>query len=213
MAQVVQPQRAPALPARNLRGGQDRVEGVAQGRDRVRLAGWRREERLARGPLADFVRDRVPTVRESSRDVGGHGHESGLAELGVVNAEHGGLQIDVRQGEAKAFTGPQPSEVQQDQQRSEDELAPRRAAVPVEGVTGVEKPAAFIEREDARNAGTRLRHLLPTAVRLNGLAPGHGDLTRAALRSVIRGYAWGRRRVAPARSPVRTVPQGGAPAR
>ena len=51
-----------------------------QVRDGVRLAGRRREERLARGPLAENVRDRVPTVCESGRDIDGHGHESRLAE-------------------------------------------------------------------------------------------------------------------------------------
>ena len=150
MPEVVQPQRAPALSAGNLRCGQDHVEGVTQGREGVRLARRRREERLAWCPLAEFVRDRIPTVRESSRDVGGHGHESGFAEPGVANAEHRGLQIDVRQGEAKALAGPQPREVQQDQQRPEDEPAPRRVAGAVEGVAGVEKAAAFIQRKDTR---------------------------------------------------------------
>ena len=63
-------------------------KALRRAEERVRLAGWRREEGLARCPLSELVRDRVSTVRESSRDVGGHGHESGLAELGVANAEH-----------------------------------------------------------------------------------------------------------------------------
>ncbi len=61
-------------------------------------AGWSPTERK--------VRDRVPTVCESGHDVGGHGHESRLAELGVANAVHRRLQVDVSQGEAKALRRP-----------------------------------------------------------------------------------------------------------
>ena len=37
----------------------------------------------------------------------------------------------------------------------------------------------------------RSKHLLPAAIRLNGLAADHVEVTDEALRSVIRGYAWG----------------------
>ena len=64
-----------------------------------------------------------------------------------------GLHKGCGQGETKALAGPQPGEVQQDQQRPEDALAPGRAALPVQGVAGVEESAAFLEREDPRHAG------------------------------------------------------------
>ena len=58
-------------------------------------------------------------------------------------------------------------------------LRERLEVVDVPGYTPEEKQAVAVE------------HLLPAAIRLNGLAADHVEVTDEALRSVIRGYAWG----------------------
>ena len=57
-------------------------------------------------------------------------------------------------------------------------LRERLKVVDVPGYTAEEKQAVAVE------------HLLPAAVRLNGLPPDHVEVTDEALRSVIRGYSW-----------------------
>ena len=57
-------------------------------------------------------------------------------------------------------------------------LRERLTVVDVPGYTPEEKQVIAVE------------HLLPAAIRLNGLAPEHVEVTDEALRSVIRGYAW-----------------------
>ena len=57
-------------------------------------------------------------------------------------------------------------------------LRERLTVVDVPGYTPEEKQVIAVE------------HLLPAALRLNGLAPEHVEVTDEALRSVIRGYAW-----------------------
>ena len=57
-------------------------------------------------------------------------------------------------------------------------LRERLKLVEVPGYTPEEKQAVAVE------------HLLPAAIRLNGLAADHVEVTDEALRSVIRGYAW-----------------------
>ena len=55
-----------------------------------------------------------------------------------------------------------------------------------ERVTVIDVPAYAPGEKEAVAVG----HLLPVAIRLNGLAPEHVEVTREALRSVIRGHAW-----------------------
>ena len=57
-------------------------------------------------------------------------------------------------------------------------LRERLKVVDVPGYTAEEKQAVAVE------------HLLPAAVRLNGLPPDHVEVTDEALRSVIRGHSW-----------------------
>ena len=57
-------------------------------------------------------------------------------------------------------------------------LRERLTVVEVPGYTAEEKQVIAVD------------HLLPAAIRLNGLAPEHVEVTDEALRSVIHGYAW-----------------------
>ena len=55
-----------------------------------------------------------------------------------------------------------------------------------ERLTVVDVPGYTLEEKQV----IAVDHLLPAAIRLNGLAPEHVEVTDEALRSVIRGYAW-----------------------
>src|SRR5436190_22643511 len=104
MSEVMQPERLPAAPARNVGRVEDLIEGRAESADGVPTAGRRGEERRIRNARVEVTGHRYAAAAQTGGNIGRHRDTAGLANFGVVSPQAADVMIDVAVGEAQRPT-------------------------------------------------------------------------------------------------------------